>query len=191
MKHTPPWLAGANTPTTTRHKAATAPDVKGRPAPEGWLLPVVDKEPSLPVKLKLEEFARQYIIDFNQTRAAVRLGYDMKYAAQYGNEMFWRPYTQAFLTHLIRTMEETTIVGRNEVLAGLLREANRYDQDATSNSRIAAWAAIGKILGMFINRIEISANSSGVMEVPMVTDSNQWESVAAGSQNELMKQIRE
>jgi len=154
------------------------------------IVPVLEKEPSQQDKMRCEEFARQYIIDFNQRRAAMRMGYGESVAARYGGEWFWKPYTQAYLVSLIRNIEERCLVCRNEVIAGLLREANRYDEDASSTSRISAWREIGRILGMYINRIELSANSSGVMEVPLVANSEQWESVAIDAQTSLMKGIR-
>jgi predicted DNA-binding protein (UPF0251 family) len=151
----------------------------------------VEDEPSHSMKMKYEEFARMYLVDFSQTRAAVRMGYSRTSAANLGNDMFWQPYTQAYLVKLIREIEEHTIVGRNEVLAGLLREAHNLGADANSSSRIKAWSEIGKILGMYVQRVELSANSSGVMEVPMVADSNQWEQFAQASQTKLMEVVRQ
>lgn len=152
--------------------------------------PCVDKEWPLQTKLNCEAFARQYIIDFNQKRAAVRMGYSETAANTMGNSIFWHSYTQAYLVALIRGMEETTIVGRNEVLAGLLREAHSYGMDSSSATRIMAWKEIAKILGMYVARIEISANSSGVMEVPLVRDVNEWEQISAVSQGLLMEAAR-
>lgn len=189
---TPPWLKNAGVATTT----APPPGAARLPNPyvpdrELTILPVVDKPLSQQDKMKCEEFCRQYIIDFNQRRSALRMGYSDEIASKIGNQLFWLPYTQAYLVSLIRNLEERCIVGRNEVLAGLLREANRFDVDASSSSRIAAWREIGRILGMYVNRIEISANSSGVMEVPMAPNSEAWEAVAAGAQTELMRQVRQ
>jgi hypothetical protein len=152
--------------------------------------PLVDREWPVHTKLNCEAFARQYIIDFNQKRAAIRMGYDEQSANVMGNHLFWHSYTQAYLVALIRGMEETTIVGRNEVLAGLLREAHAYGMDASSATRIAAWKEIAKILGMYVARIEISQNSSGVMEVPLVRDVNEWEQISAVSQGMLMEAAR-
>lgn len=151
----------------------------------------VEDEPNHSMKLKYEEFARQFLVDFSQTRTAVRMGYSKDNAASIGNSMFWHPYTQSFLVQLIRQVEEHTIVCRNEVLAGLLREAHNFNVDANSSSRIKAWTEIGKILGMYIQRVELSANSSGVMEVPMVSDSNQWEQFAQQSQGKLLEAVRQ
>lgn len=150
----------------------------------------IEDEPNHSMKLKYEEFARQFLVDFSQTRTAVRMGYSKDSAANIGNALFWHPYTQSYLVKLIREVEEHTIVCRNEVLAGLLREAHNFNIDANSSSRIKAWSEIGKILGMYIQRVELSANSSGVMEVPMVTDTTQWESLAQASQGKLLEAVR-
>lgn len=152
--------------------------------------PCVDKDWPLHVKLNCEAFARQYIIDFNQKRAAIRMGYPETTANTMGGKLFWHSYTQAYLVALIRGMEETCIVGRNEVLAGLLREAHSYGPDSSSATRIMAWKEIAKILGMYIARVEISANSSGVMTVPLVRDVNEWEQISQVSQGMLMEAAR-
>lgn len=189
---TPPWLRPKGD--FQGVKAAKKPE--NQPAPA--LLPTktedatwaIDEEPSQTEKLRYEEFARQYLLDHNQKRAAVRMGYHVDRAADVGNRLFWKPYTQAYLTVLIRSLEERAIVGRNQVLSGLLAEANNYGPDATSMSRIVAWTTIGKILGMFIAKVEISANSSGVMEVPMVRSVSEWEALASGSQQNLLEAAR-
>lgn len=152
--------------------------------------PCMNTDYPLHVKLQCEQFARQYIIDFNQKRAALRMGYNEAASNTMGNKIFWHAYTQAYLVALIRGMEETTIVGRNEVLAGLLREAHSYGMDSSSMTRIAAWKEIAKILGMYVARIEISANSSCVMEVPLVRDVNEWEQISSVSQGLLMEAAR-
>lgn len=201
MAEDPPWLKATKQRTGTATAPAQPPKQKwskrdqqkhGGAASAGVtvMLPAVDVEPTTHDKLRLEEFARQYIIDFNQTRAAARMGYAEGSAAQAGNQMFWKPYTQAYLVALIRGIEERTIVGRNEVLAGLLREANNFGMDADSSSRIKAWTEIGKILGMYVARVEIAANSSGVMEVPISRNVNEWEVLASGSQAMLMEAAR-
>lgn len=187
----PPWLRNANMPSAKAPAPGYGAAMSSVKVEERLVAPVVDKELSNQDKMLLEAFARQYIIDFNQRRAAIRMGYPETIASKQGGVMFWKPYTQAYLVSLIRNIEESCIVSRNEVLAGLLREANRFDEDASSGSRIAAWREIGRIMGMYINRIEISANSSGVMEVPIVRSSEEWEAVASGSQTELMRQVRQ
>lgn len=216
MAITPPWLKGqlrkqAKTRGVVASGKATAPPNLGqhekvqnrkkrakaiaeqRGTREGMLgLEVaIEDEPSHSMKLKYEEFARQFLVDFSQTRTAVRMGYAKDCAPQIGNAIFWQPYTQAYLVKLIREIEEHTIVCRNEVLAGLLREAHNFNVDANSASRIKAWTEIGKILGMFVQRVELSANSSGVMEVPMVADANQWEQFAQMSQSKLLEAVRQ
>ena len=190
---TPPWLRpkgdfqGVRAPKKlTEHQPAPAL-VPTTVEHATW---AVEMEPTQGEKLRYEEFARQYIIDHNQTRAACRMGYPHEKASDVGNKLFWKPYTQAYLTVLIRSLEERAIVGRNQVLSGLLAEANNYGPDATSMSRIMAWKTIGQILGMFIAKVEISANSSGVMEVPMVRSVNEWEALASGSQQGLLEAAR-
>lgn len=155
-------------------------------------MPALDvEEPSTAMKVKFEEFARLFLIDFNMTKTAIRMGYSQRSAAVLGNRMFWHPYTQIYLSKLIRETEEHALVNRNQVLAGLLREANNFNVDASSSSRISAWREIGKILGMYIQRVEISANSSGVMEVPLVANVDQWEAAASLAQSNLLEMARE
>ena len=59
-------------------------------------------------------------------------------------------YAQLLLSLYMDEINEESIVTRKDVLAGLLREAN--DMGGSQSARVAAWKALGKILGMEIDR---------------------------------------
>jgi hypothetical protein len=88
-------------------------------------------------------------------------------------------------------MEEDAIVGRNEVLAGLLAEANNWGPDANSQSRITAWNSIGKILGMFTIKVENSVQVQGVMAIPLAPSMESWEAASAASQKQLKSAVKQ
>jgi hypothetical protein len=105
---------------------------------------------------KQRRFVDEYLVDLNATQAAIRAGYSAKTA-----------YSQA--ERLLRNVEvaEATAAGKaarsirtgvaqDDVIAGLLAEARRTGEGATHVGRINAWALLGKHLGMFRERLELS-----------------------------------
>lgn len=147
------------------------------------------------MKKRLEAFCREYIIDWNMQKAFVRLGKSRESAKSNASKWFWHPYTQTYLVHLCRSIEERCLVTRNDVLAGLLKEANNYGMDASSATRIMAWNSIAKIMGMLIPRLDINVAASGVMRTPygssQIVDVDSWESQASSEQDALKQTVRD
>lgn len=139
---------------------------------------------------QMERFAQEFIVDFNGVQAALRMGIALEKAASWVSKKLYTPYVQSEILRLIRTLPESSIVNRNQVLAGLLKEANREGPDASSASRIAAWTQIGKILGMYVQRIEINPRVGSVMQVPMASSLESWEKSAITAQSQLMEDAK-
>jgi len=96
---------------------------------------------------KQARFVEEYQIDLNATQAAIRAGYSAKTAEQQGPRLLGNvgvaTAIQAAQTEVSKRIEVTV----DEVVAGLLSEAEGKD-DSTAGSRVAAWAQLGKHLGM-------------------------------------------
>jgi hypothetical protein len=98
------------------------------------------------------------------------------------------PYVLKLLQERMDAAEEKSIVTRNQVMYGLLKEAHYTGADGNASSRIAAWSKLAKILGMEIFKFEGTVKvRASVMVVPMAESSEQWEAVAAQKQAELVK----
>lgn len=142
-------------------------------------------------KLLRQNFCHEYIKDFNSGHALLRMGY--KYARPYirAGEWLREAYTQWYLSTLMEKMEEKAIVTRNTVLLGLLKEANYHGGlDASSASRISAFRALAKILGMEVTTVNGNITlTGGVMAVPMAGTLDEWEAASKKAQAQLKQAV--
>ena len=135
-----------------------------------------------------DAFVREYVKDFNGTRAALAVGVSEARAGQSAYEWLREPYVIKQLSDLMDRMEEKSIVTRNKVLFGLLKEANYHGLDGSSASRVAAWGKLAKILGMEVIKFEGDVKvRHNVMVVPLAATTQAWEDVAASMQSDLVK----
>ena len=111
-------------------------------------------EPKL--TLKQRRFIEEYLIDFNATQAAIRAGYSEKTAYSVGHENLSKPEIKSEIDRLTAQMTEKAIVTKEMVLQGLLDEARMYDEGASHSARVSAWAHLGKHLGIFMDKVELS-----------------------------------
>ena len=111
-------------------------------------------EPKL--TLKQRRFIEEYLIDFNATQAAIRAGYSEKTAYSVGHENLSKPEIKSEIDRLTAQMTEKAIVTKEMVLQGLLDEARMYDDGASHSARVSAWAHLGKHLGIFMDKVELS-----------------------------------
>ena len=106
--------------------------------------------------LKHRRFIEEYLIDFNATQAAIRAGYSEKTAYSVGHENLSKPEIKSEIDRLTAQMTEKAIVTKEMVLQGLLDEARMYDEGASHSARVSAWAHLGKHLGIFMDKGELS-----------------------------------
>lgn len=111
-------------------------------------------EPKL--TLKQQRFIEEYLIDFNATQAAIRAGYSENSAGQIGEQNLKKLEIKSEIDRLTAQMTEKAIVTKEMVLQGLLDEARMYDEGASHSARVSAWAHLGKHLGIFVDKMELS-----------------------------------
>lgn len=135
-------------------------------------------------------FVAEYIKDFNGTKAVMRLGWGYNDPAGTAFSWLQEPYTQFLLDQHVATCDAESLVTKNKVLGGLLREANSYSLDSSGASRVSAWGKLAKIKGMEITKVEIDKVAPGVMFVPLGSTPEEWEKNAAKQQQALQKQAK-
>ena len=111
-------------------------------------------EPKL--TLKQRRFIEEYLIDFNGCQAAIRAGYSESSAKEIAAENLTKPNIKSEIDRLTEQMTEKAIVTKDMVLQGLLDEARLYDEGASHSARVSAWAHLGKHLGIFMDKVELS-----------------------------------
>ena len=62
------------------------------------------------------------------------------------------------IDELVAAAANVAIVDTSMVLRGLLSEAKNIDEGASHSARVAAWAHLGKHLGMFTDKLEHSGS---------------------------------
>ena len=102
---------------------------------------------------KQQRFIDEYLIDFNATQAAIRAGYSSDTAKQQGSRLLSNVDVRAAIDDAIRERSSRALVSQDAVLLGLLEEARHTGDGSSHSARVAAWAHIGKHLGMFVDRV--------------------------------------
>jgi len=96
---------------------------------------------------KQQRFVAEYQIDLNATAAAKRAGYSAKTAKSQGQRLLTNVDVAAAIQVAQIEISKRVEVTVDDVVAGLLAEAEGKD-DSSAGSRVAAWAQLGKHLGM-------------------------------------------
>ena len=106
-----------------------------------------------------QAFIEQYAICQNATTAAVRAGYNPRSARSQGSRLLSKPAIAAALATRVEVAARRVAIDAETVLAGLLTEAtDRESKGSTAAARVQAWVALGKHLGLFVDKTEISTD---------------------------------
>ncbi len=101
---------------------------------------------------KQARFVEEYLVDLNATQAAVRAGYSPKTAKQQGQRLLTNVDIHRAIQEGQEARSERTGVTQDQVITGLLHEARLTSEGSSHSARVAAWAHLGKHLGMFTER---------------------------------------
>lgn len=105
---------------------------------------------------KQSAFIEQYLVDLNATQAAIRAGYSEKTASRIGPENLSKPVIAAAIEAAIAERSNRLQLTADDVLTGLHSEATFHGFGSSHSARVSAWAHIGKHLGMFTERHEMT-----------------------------------
>lgn len=118
---------------------------------------------------KQQRFIDEYLIDFNATQAAIRAGYSQDTAKQQGSRLLTNVDVRAAIDTAIRERSSRALLSQDAVLCGLLEEARHTGDGSSHSARVAAWAHIGKHLGMFVDRVHATGQQvHGVTRIELV-----------------------
>lgn len=124
---------------------------------------------------KYEHFAREYVVDYNATQAAVRAGYSQKTAKQQGSRLLTNADILARVRELQAEVVQRLAISEDRVIEALWETYNRcmqavpvmeYSKDLgeyvetgeytfDSKGALRALELIGKHLGMFTDKVEV------------------------------------
>jgi len=128
---------------------------------------------------KQEQFCREYIIDLNATQAAIRAGYSPKTAGSVGHENLKKPEIASRITELQQERGKQSEITAQWVLDNLKfvaercltpepmvdREGNIIEWRFDSSGANKALETIGKHLGMFKEKLEVTGEGGSPLQV--------------------------
>jgi phage terminase small subunit len=110
-------------------------------------------------------FVREYLVDGNGAQAAIRAGYSSRTARQQASELLTKPDIAKAIAQGRKKLQKKAGITREQVIQGLRREADGQGPDTNSKARVSALTQLGKHLGMFTERKELSGPDGGPIQI--------------------------
>ncbi len=107
---------------------------------------------------KQARFVEEYLVDLNATQAAIRAGYSKKTANEQGAQLLAKLSIREAVAGAQEARSERTGITQDEVIRGLKKEATLEGDGSSHSARVAAWALLGKHLGIFTDNLTLSGS---------------------------------
>lgn len=140
-----------------------------------------------------DKFVDEYLVDFDQNAAALRIGFSVSFASTYAERFMQEPYTRKRISdkQLEMAEDDKTEAERDRriIRAALMREAHHRGQGSSHAARVSALAKLASIRDMDAPLKVKSEHTlrGGVMMVPAIANIEEWEAAARASQGQLQK----
>lgn len=105
---------------------------------------------------KQRAFAVEYVKDRNATQAAIRAGYSAKTAYSQAHDLLKKPEIQSLIKELEDAAAERSAITVDRIVERLNKIAE--DPRAKDSDRIRADELLGKYLGMFTEKVNLSGS---------------------------------
>ena len=141
-----------------------------------------------------DHFVNEYLVDYNEVRAAQRCGFQISFAKDYAIKFMQESYVQKRIKEVEQQqpVEDKRLEEYNKkrITAILMKEA--MDPNSTGSARVAAAGKLAVIYGMDApTKIEATnTHKGGVLMVPAIANINDWEAIAQASQAQLVADAR-
>ena len=116
---------------------------------------------------KQQRFVDEYLIDLNAKQAAIRAGYSPKTAEQQGFQLLKKTSVSEAINEAQQERQKRTLVTQDDVIRGLLTEAEWQGEGSSHSARVSAWAHLGKHLNMFTDKIEHTGANGGPIDLSL------------------------
>ena len=121
---------------------------------------------------KQQRFVDEYLIDLNATQGAIRAGYSPKTAEQQGFQLLKKTSVSEAIEQAQKERQKRTLVTQDDVIRGLLTEAEWQGEGSSHSARVSAWAHLGKHLNMFTDKIDHTSSDSRIKQKAPVFNLN-------------------
>jgi hypothetical protein len=142
-----------------------------------------------------DHFVNEYLVDYDQKSAAIRIGYGSSYAHEMSVRLMQCPYVlQQISLKEANTEEEDAAIMRKRIITGLIREANFKGPGCSPSARVAALSKLAAIQGMDAparSKLELTGADGqplggGMFVVPGIISVEDWEKLAMAQQTALV-----
>ena len=99
-----------------------------------------------------EQFCQQYVVDLNQTQAAIRAGYSAKTANVKGSQLMGFPEVAARVAELQAAVAERNEISVDQIASQLDEDRSLAYQQGQASAAVQASTQKGKLGGLFIDR---------------------------------------
>lgn len=114
-------------------------------------------------------FVQEYLVDLNAKQAAIRAGYSAKTAEVQGSRLLSKAKVQEAVAGAMTAREERTQVDQDfvikTVVETILRCRGEDGHDFNPNAVLRGTEQLGKHLGMFVSRHELTGSKGGPLEI--------------------------
>lgn len=158
-----------------------------------WAEEAMAQELSPKEKELRDKFVSEYMIDFDQTAAAIRIGFSASFAQTYAEKFMTEPYVRKQIALMQTALSEDdkleADLDRRRIRAALMREAHYRGPGSSHAARVSALAKLASIRDMDApTKIKSEMTMrGGVMMVPGIANLDEWEKAAQASQGDLQK----
>lgn len=142
-----------------------------------------------------EQVVREYLFDFNWTKACLRCGFRSEFADDTAKRFMldpyciWRVKTLSRELNINITPEQKSNIDeekKSDILTALEREANYFGPGSSSSARVAALGKLAQLRGMEPpKQVKKEVKLPGVMVAPGIATIDEWEAVATKAQEQL------
>ena len=128
-----------------------------------------------------DAYVNEYLKDFNEVQAAHRIGIEESKIKAFVNAMVNDQYVRNLIREKMRTMDESTIVTRSEILNHLKHIAFTTPSE---DMRFKTWSKLAKLMGM--ETIHVKTETVDKSRLPEVNKEMTTEDLAAIYNDEIL-----
>jgi hypothetical protein len=146
-----------------------------------------------------DRFVKEYCVDYDQYRAAIRLGYAPAYAKEYSIRFM----NESYVLNKIKEQETQPedeydeVIQKKKIVSALWREANNQGAGSSQSARVAALSKLSAFYGMDAptrSQSELTGKDGkplgeGVFVVPGLVTAEAWAAAAEKQQEELVRPV--
>ena len=133
--------------------------------------PVPEKGKGSKLTSKMENFVNEYFLDFNASQAVLRAGYKTRTPSRLGSKLMQHPLVAAAIAERKAERQEKFELSAEYVITKLVAIADKQE-DANPQATLRALELLGKHLGLYRDRQEISGPDGEAIQMEQRTKQN-------------------